>query len=134
MQLNPLCNVICERTKLYKVLKAIHIDLTKALLRVKLRKMETTVRNKQVILRDFVKGFPKECDLMIVTAPDAVELKVKPGSAEVLVKNLYLSCDPYMGILMREPTPSTLALLNAYIPGKVTTLHTYTYIHMNIRL
>ncbi|KAG7566399.1 GroES-like superfamily [Arabidopsis suecica] len=80
--------------------------------------METTVKNKQVILRNYVKGIPKESDLMIVTASDPVELKVKPGSAAVMVKNLYLSCDPYMGILMREPTPSTLALLDAFIPGK----------------
>ncbi|KAG7561481.1 GroES-like superfamily [Arabidopsis thaliana x Arabidopsis arenosa] len=35
-----------------------------------------------------------------------------------MVKNFYLSCDPYMGILMRAPTPSTLALLDAFIPGK----------------
>ena len=91
--------------------------------------METTVKNKQVILRNYVKGIPKESDLMIITASDPVELKVKPGSAAVMVRNLYLSCDPYMGILMREPTPSTLALLDAFIPGKVTTLHTHTYIH-----
>ncbi|AEE79976.1 unnamed protein product [Arabidopsis thaliana] len=80
--------------------------------------METTVKNKQVILRNYVKGIPKESDLMIITASDPVELKVKPGSAAVMVRNLYLSCDPYMGILMREPTPSTLALLDAFIPGK----------------
>ncbi|CAA7062296.1 unnamed protein product [Microthlaspi erraticum] len=78
--------------------------------------METTVRNKQVILRDYVKGVPKQSDLMIVS--NTLELKVKPGSSEVLVKNIYLSCDPYMGILMREPTPSTLALLDAFVPGK----------------
>lgn len=87
------------------------------------------MRNKQVILRDYVKGFPKESDLMTVTASDTVELKVKPGSAAVLVKNLYLSCDPYIGILMTEPNPSTLALMDAFVPGKVTTshIHTHTY-------
>ncbi|ESQ43674.1 hypothetical protein EUTSA_v10014051mg [Eutrema salsugineum] len=80
--------------------------------------MENTVRNKQVILRDYVKGYPKESDLMIITASDRVELKVKPGSMVVLVKNLYFSCDPYMGILMKEPNPSTFTLLDAFVPGK----------------
>ncbi|KAL1196581.1 NADP-dependent alkenal double bond reductase P2 [Cardamine amara subsp. amara] len=46
--------------------------------------METSVRNKQVILRDYVKGIPKESDLMVVTSSDPVDLKVKPGSEEVL--------------------------------------------------
>lgn len=91
--------------------------------------MENTVRNKQVILRDYIEGFPKESDLKVVTAPDTVELKVKPGSMAVLVKNLYLSCDPYMGIRMREPNPSTLALMDAFVPGKVTTSYAYTYTH-----
>ncbi|CAA7027884.1 unnamed protein product [Microthlaspi erraticum] len=80
--------------------------------------MENTVRNKQVILRDYIEGFPKESDLKVVTASNTTELKVKPGSMAVLVKNLYLSCDPYMGIRMREPNPSTLALIDAFVPGK----------------
>ncbi|CAH8390711.1 unnamed protein product [Eruca vesicaria subsp. sativa] len=80
--------------------------------------METTVRNKQLILRDYVKGFPNEYDLMIVAVDGAIELKVKPGSKAILVKNLYLSCDPYMGIRMREPNPSTSALMDAFVPGK----------------
>ncbi|KAL0866937.1 hypothetical protein Bca101_046055 [Brassica carinata] len=80
--------------------------------------MESTVRNKQVILRDYIKGFPKESDLMIIEVANAVELKVKAGSKDILVKNLYLSCDPYMGILMREPNPSTSALMDAFVPGK----------------
>ncbi|KAL0653013.1 hypothetical protein Bca4012_095704 [Brassica carinata] len=87
--------------------------------------METTVRNKQVILKHYVNGFPEESDLMIVTAPDTMELKVKPGSSTILVKNLFLSCDPYMGTFMRESDSGssevaveTLSLLDAFIPGK----------------
>ncbi|EXB88294.1 NADP-dependent alkenal double bond reductase P2 [Morus notabilis] len=52
------------------------------------------VRNKQVILKDYVRGFPKESD-MIVTSSN-LKLKLPEGSKGVLVKNLYLSCDPYM--------------------------------------
>ncbi|KAJ0246622.1 Zinc-binding dehydrogenase family protein [Hirschfeldia incana] len=87
--------------------------------------METTVRNKQVILKHYSKGFPEESDLMIVTAPYTMELMVKPGSSAILVKNLFLSCDPYMGTLMREPNSrsselpvETLALLDVFVPGK----------------
>ncbi|XP_013663841.2 NADP-dependent alkenal double bond reductase P2 isoform X2 [Brassica napus] len=87
--------------------------------------METTIRNKQVILKHYINGFPEESDLMIVTAPDTMELKVKPGSSTILVKNLFLSCDPYMGTFMREPDSGssevaveTLSLLDAFIPGK----------------
>lgn len=93
--------------------------------------METTVRNKQVILKHYTKGFPEESDLMIATALDTMELKVKPGSSAILVKNLFLSCDPYMGTFMREPDSGssevaveTLPLLDAFLPGKVTTSHT----------
>ncbi|KAK7287192.1 hypothetical protein RIF29_00305 [Crotalaria pallida] len=52
------------------------------------------VRNKQVILRDYVTGFPKESDMNIVEG--TITLKLPEGSNDVLLKNLYLSCDPYM--------------------------------------
>lgn len=87
-----------------------------------------------MILRDYIKGFPKESDLMIIEVANAVELKVKAGSKDILVKNLYLSCDPYMGILMREPNPSTSALMDAFVPGKVTTSLTYTPTYTNFLL
>jgi len=52
------------------------------------------VRNKQVLARDYIDGNPKESDMYLSTA--TVRLKVPEGSNAVLVKNLYLSCDPYM--------------------------------------
>ncbi|KAL2319381.1 hypothetical protein Fmac_028350 [Flemingia macrophylla] len=61
------------------------------------------VRNKQVVLRDYVSGFPKESDIDIVEG--TIELKVPEGSNDVLLKNLYLSCDPYMVVPMREIVP-----------------------------
>ncbi|XP_027334367.1 2-alkenal reductase (NADP(+)-dependent)-like isoform X1 [Abrus precatorius] len=57
-------------------------------------------RNKQVVLKDYVTGFPKESDMNMVEG--AITLKVPEGSNEVLLKNLYLSCDPYMRILMSK--------------------------------
>ncbi|XP_057468905.1 2-alkenal reductase (NADP(+)-dependent)-like [Actinidia eriantha] len=57
------------------------------------------VRNKQVVLRDYIHGFPKESDMYITES--SICLKVPQGSNGVVVKNLYLSCDPYMQLLMK---------------------------------
>lgn len=54
-----------------------------------------------MILRDYVTGFPKESDMNIVEG--TITLKLPEGSSEVLLKNLYLSCDPYMRNLMNKP-------------------------------
>ncbi|XP_030937502.1 2-alkenal reductase (NADP(+)-dependent)-like [Quercus lobata] len=60
------------------------------------------VRNKQVLARDYIDGNPKETDMYFNTS--SLSLKVPEGSKEVLVKNLYLSCDPYMrGIKVKIP-------------------------------
>ncbi|XP_062096261.1 2-alkenal reductase (NADP(+)-dependent)-like [Humulus lupulus] len=52
------------------------------------------VSNKQVLLKDYVSGFAKESDMVITSS--TIKLKLPEGSKGVLVKNLYLSCDPYM--------------------------------------
>ena len=60
------------------------------------------VRNKQVLARDYIDGNPNETDMYFNTS--SISLKVPEGSKEVLVKNLYLSCDPYMrGIKAKTP-------------------------------
>jgi len=56
------------------------------------------VRNKRVVLRNYVAGFPKESDMKLVEG--RIKLKVPEGSYKVLVKNLYLSCDPVMRVMM----------------------------------
>ena len=53
-----------------------------------------------MVLRDYVTGFPKESDMNIVEG--TIILKVPEGSNDVLLKNLYLSCDPYMRLLMAK--------------------------------
>ncbi|GLT45562.1 hypothetical protein SLA2020_193860 [Shorea laevis] len=60
---------------------------------------EEVVSNKQVMLRDYVTGFPKETDMYITTT--SIKLRVPEGSNGVLLKNLYWSCDPYMRTRMR---------------------------------
>lgn len=57
--------------------------------------IEEVKPNKKVILKNYVSGFPKESDMDIVCT-EGVRLKVPEGSKGVLLKNLYLSCDPYM--------------------------------------
>lgn len=78
----------------------------------------TTATNNQVILRNYVSGFPKESDLYL--AATTVDLRVPPESMAVLVKNLYLSCDPFSRIRMEKPDPSSPAsMARAYSIGKV---------------
>lgn len=71
------------------------------------------VTNKQVLLRDFITGFPKETDMVFTVGK--IRLKVPDGSKAVLVKNLYLSCDPYMRnrmSKMEEPS-----YVSSFTPG-----------------
>jgi NADPH-dependent curcumin reductase CurA len=63
-----------------------------------------------VVLREYISRAPTEDDMLLVDG-GAVPLRVPDGAAgpAVLVKNLYLSCDPYMRGRMRDNH-------NSYIP------------------
>ncbi|KAK4566274.1 hypothetical protein RGQ29_002498 [Quercus rubra] len=74
------------------------------------------VSNKQVILKDYVSGFPKESDMYLNTS-GTIKLKVPEGSNAILVKNLYLSCDPYMRPRMRQPIPGNESYVEPFKPG-----------------
>ncbi|KAK8364800.1 hypothetical protein V6Z12_A02G006400 [Gossypium hirsutum] len=71
------------------------------------------VSNRKVIFKDYVFGFPKESD-MVVTVDKNLKLKVASDSKDILVKNLYLSCDPYMRLLM---TNRSSEIFGPYTPG-----------------
>nr|UUJ74929.1 2-alkenal reductase [Cephalotaxus hainanensis] len=71
------------------------------------------VSNKQVILKDYVNGVPKESDMLVKYTK--LPLQLKDGSQDVAVKNLYLSCDPYMGGRMKNIT----SYFTAFTPGLV---------------
>ncbi|KAI3826713.1 hypothetical protein L1987_00765 [Smallanthus sonchifolius] len=73
------------------------------------------VRNQQVVLKDYVNGFPKESD-MLINDSATINLKLQEGSNVVLVKNLYLSCDPYMRGRMSKSQGS---YVDSYTPGSV---------------
>ncbi|KAL6976109.1 2-alkenal reductase (NADP(+)) [Sarracenia purpurea var. burkii] len=70
------------------------------------------VSNKQIIFRDYVSGPLKETDM--VARIGTIGLKVPEGSTGVVVKNLYLSCDPYMVNRMRKSEGS---YSQSYTPG-----------------
>lgn len=66
------------------------------------------VTNKQIIFKNFITGAPKETDMEL--REGKIRIRVPPGSGGVLVRNLYLSCDPYMRGRMRD-------FSNSYIPS-----------------
>ena len=74
------------------------------------------VRNKKLMLKDYIKGSPKESDLHLTT--ESIELKVPQGSNAVLVKVLYLSIDPYQYI--RSTEIEKLGYFSSYSPGSVS--------------
>lgn len=71
----------------------------------------------KVVLKNYVTGNAKESDLEVVAAT-ANELKVPEGSKDAIVlKNLYLSCDPYMrGRMTKHEPPSDFP---DFVPGQV---------------
>ncbi|XP_024964789.1 2-alkenal reductase (NADP(+)-dependent)-like isoform X1 [Cynara cardunculus var. scolymus] len=71
------------------------------------------VSNKQVVLKDYVNGFPKESDMLINTSA-TISLNLPQGSNALLVKNLYLSCDPYMRNRMTKTEDSYVP---SFTPG-----------------
>ncbi|KAL4631926.1 hypothetical protein ACB092_04G014400 [Castanea dentata] len=75
---------------------------------------DVQVKNKQVILKDYVSGFPKESDFYINTN-GTIKLKVPEGSIGVVVKNLYLSCDPYMSNRMKKAVAGSY--IESFKPG-----------------
>ncbi|QCD84875.1 Polyketide synthase [Vigna unguiculata] len=76
------------------------------------------VRNKQVVLKNFVVGFPKESDMDIVEG--TITLKVPEDSSDVLLKNLYLSCDPYMRLLMTKEEDLSLGVVTYTLHSPLT--------------
>ncbi|XVF65880.1 hypothetical protein PTKIN_Ptkin09bG0286600 [Pterospermum kingtungense] len=72
---------------------------------------EQVVRNKQVVLKNYVsEGLPKESDMEV--RENSIQLKVPEGTKDaVLLKNLYLSCDPYMTNRMKKLETSS------YVPS-----------------
>ncbi|KAM0000184.1 putative oxidoreductase [Helianthus debilis subsp. tardiflorus] len=71
------------------------------------------VRNQQIILKNYVNGFPKESDMLLITS-SAINLNLPEASNAVLLKTLYLSCDPYMRGRMSKSQGS---YFDSFTPG-----------------
>ncbi|KAL9234844.1 hypothetical protein vseg_009667 [Gypsophila vaccaria] len=76
--------------------------------------MGKEVENKQVRLKGYIERAPKEEDLEI-KVESKFKLNVVKGSCSIVVKNLYLSCDPYMRARMRLNYASYLP---PFLPAK----------------
>ncbi|KAK9725268.1 hypothetical protein RND81_05G132700 [Saponaria officinalis] len=61
------------------------------------------VSNKQVVLKKYVVGFPKESDMEIKVSKISLKLPEDSNENSILLKNLYLSCDPYLRGRMSKP-------------------------------
>lgn len=86
-------------------------------------------KNKQVIFKGFIEGTPKETDFQVMAGN--TKLKAPKGSGAFLVKNLYLSCDPYMRGRMRDFRDSYIP---PFLPGQVLTLISYISCSFNTLL
>ncbi|KAL3366349.1 hypothetical protein AABB24_011164 [Solanum stoloniferum] len=62
--------------------------------------MAEEVSNKQVILKHYVTSYLKESDMEFNST--TIKLNVPEGSNAMVLKNLFLSCDPYMRNRMKK--------------------------------
>ncbi|GAB4858917.1 hypothetical protein Ancab_010390 [Ancistrocladus abbreviatus] len=76
--------------------------------------MARTISNKQIVLKDYVTGFPKATDMELKVTE--MHLMLPRGFDGNIVKNLFLSCDPYLRGHMSKPSdrPTFVAF---YKPG-----------------
>ncbi|KAK4708592.1 hypothetical protein R3W88_029517 [Solanum pinnatisectum] len=73
--------------------------------------------NKQVVLKNYVEGYPKESDFELRSS--MISSHIPQGSKGLFVKNLYLACDPYMRHRMSRHESSDVPLLASFNPGSV---------------
>eukprot|EP00262_Sarcandra_glabra_P005972 TRINITY_DN17947_c0_g1_i1.p1 TRINITY_DN17947_c0_g1~~TRINITY_DN17947_c0_g1_i1.p1 ORF type:complete len:348 (-),score=60.28 TRINITY_DN17947_c0_g1_i1:1380-2423(-) len=81
------------------------------------------VKNNYVTLKNYIEGSPTESDFEIRNV--AVALTVEPGSKDVIVKNLYLSIDPYQMNRMKKHKSSEAPekVTPRLVPGKEIDAH-----------
>ncbi|KAL8123325.1 hypothetical protein AgCh_011332 [Apium graveolens] len=76
--------------------------------------MGEMVQNKQILLKEYIStGYPKESDM--VTQVSKMSLNVPHGSHGIVVKNLYLSIDPFIRYRMSK---SDRGYIDSYTPGQ----------------
>lgn len=78
------------------------------------------VNNKYIAIKNNISGTPKESDFEIKN--ESLSLSIEPGSKVVIVKNLYVSIDPYQINRMKSQSSSQQAKTYsvAITPGEVS--------------
>lgn len=93
--------------------------------------MAEVVRNKQVIFKDYINGFPKTSDMEVTSeATIHLQLPVNDDTGLILTKNLYFSCDPYMRSRMSRMTEESY--INSFTPGSVCFARSLIYIYISV--
>ncbi|XP_038878370.1 NADPH-dependent oxidoreductase 2-alkenal reductase-like [Benincasa hispida] len=86
--------------------------------------MEEAMKNNSFItIKHHINGFPVESDFELKSHP--LRLSAQPGSADIVLKNLSVSVDPYQINRMKTHSPShTVSSVTPYIiPGQVIDVH-----------
>ncbi|XP_047091824.1 2-alkenal reductase (NADP(+)-dependent)-like [Lolium rigidum] len=85
---------------------------------------EVTTTNKKVVLRRYVTGYPTAEDMEVVATP-GIPLRAPRGlTAAVVVKNLYLSCDPWMRGRMTRNDDSDAVPADDFVLGEALVNYT----------
>ena len=78
------------------------------------------VTNKYIAIKAQVDGAPQESDFEVKT--ESISLLVKPGSKDIIIKNLYVSIDPYQLNRMKKISASqkTSEFAVGIVPSEVS--------------
>jgi NADPH-dependent curcumin reductase CurA len=77
------------------------------------------LKSRRVVLKEYVEGYPTEEHMELLPAAD-VDQAAAAADGSVLVRNLYLSCDPYMRPKMSRPLGQS-SYTSAFVPGSAIT-------------
>lgn len=78
------------------------------------------VTNRYIVIKHHIDGTPQESDFELKT--QSLSLSIEPGKKDVIVRNLYLSIDPYQLNRMKHKSSSHAAInfSGAINPSKVS--------------
>jgi NADPH-dependent curcumin reductase CurA len=78
------------------------------------------VTNRYITTKTYLEGAPKESHFELKT--EALNLSVQPGSNDVIVKNLYVSIDPYQinRLKIQSVSHKAISFSVAINPGEVS--------------
>ncbi|KAL6273785.1 hypothetical protein ACE6H2_024477 [Prunus campanulata] len=81
--------------------------------------MKKLIPNRQIVLNHYVTGYLKESDFGLRSSTTSCTLSHGSTSSAVLLKNLYLSCDPYMRHRMSDHISHSGTIVQSFTSGSV---------------